>query len=855
MAEYTPMMKQYLEIKEAHKDAILMFRLGDFYEMFFDDALVASRELELTLTGKSCGMEERAPMCGIPFHAAEGYISRLVAKGYKVAICEQMEDPKKTKTIVKRDITRIVTPGTIVDESVLSSRRTNYLASVFVENNSCGVVFVDVSTGEMLGTYIENDKNCEKLLNELARFAPVEAAIGGDGRFNKRLDEYFRDRDDKVMVFSYDSRDIIPNARKNVDKHLKNGAEIQNPMLLTAVAAIIEYLVETQKSQLEHIREITLYTSKEFVDIDANSRRNLELTETMRDKAKKGSLYWVLDKTRTSMGSRMLKSWILCPLVNAGAITNRLSGVDELVNSLSLREELKDALNGILDIERIMGRVSMGVCNARDLVALRSSFGALPRLYKLLCSCRSPILNQQAAVFDTLEDIHDLLERAIVDEPPLVLREGNLIKGGFNEDIDKLRSASTDGRGSIGGIETRERERTGIKNLKVKYNKVFGFYIEVSNSNLDKVPDYYVRKQTTVNGERFITPELKEIENTVIGATERLAALEYEQFVDIRTRVCSEIERIDRTARAVATADVLYSLAETAVKNRYVRPEINISDEIYIKDGRHPVVEQVLKNGMFVPNDTELDCGANRAAVITGPNMAGKSTYMRQVAVITLMAQIGSFVPASKCRIGVVDKIFTRIGASDDLASGQSTFTLEMSEVSYILKNATKSSLCILDEIGRGTSTFDGLSIAWAVIEHIVNKIGMKTMFATHYHELTVLEEQLTGVKNYNTVCKKRGDDITFLRKIVRGGTDDSYGIEVAKLSGVPGSVIKRAKEVLAMIESGEVKRAAPKAEEEAQLSFAAAESPALDALRAIDVTTLTPIEALNKLYELQKMI
>ncbi len=856
MGEYTPMMKQYLEIKQAHKDAILMFRLGDFYEMFFDDALVASRELELALTGKSCGMEERAPMCGIPYHSAEGYISRLVAKGHKVAVCEQMEDPKNTKTIVRREITRIITPGTIVDENVLSSRAANYLASIFAENNSCGLVFVDVSTGEMLGTSIENDKNCEKLINELARFSPVEIAVGGDGRFDKRLNAYFRDCGDKAMVFAYDGADISVSARQTVDRQLTNGEEIQNPLLLTAAAAIIEYLVETQKSHLEHIREIKLYTSKEFVDIDANSRRNLELTETMRDKTKRGSLYGVLDKTRTSMGSRMLKSWILCPLVNAGAISARLSGVEELAENLSLREDLKDALGGILDIERLMGRVSIGVCSARDLVSLRTSFGALPKLYNAVSRCGSPIINRQAAMLDTMDDIYDLLNRAINDEPPLSLRDGGLIKTGFNEEIDRLRAASDGGRGSIGSIEARERERTGIKNLKVKYNKVFGFFIEVSNSNLDKVPPDYVRKQTVTNGERFITAELKEIENTVIGASERLASLEYEQFVDIRCKVCAEVERIDRTARAIASVDALYSLAETAVKNRYVRPEINMSDEIYIKDGRHPVVEQLLKNTVFVPNDTELDCGANRTAVITGPNMAGKSTYMRQVAVITLMAQMGSFVPAEKCRIGVIDKVFTRIGASDDLASGQSTFTLEMGEVSYILKNATKKSLCILDEIGRGTSTFDGLSIAWAVIEYITEKIGMKTLFATHYHELTVLEEQLSGVKNYNTVCKKRGDDITFLRKIVRGGTDDSYGIEVAKLCGVPAPVIKRAKEVLASIESGEVKRTAPNTENaQLQLSLSAAENPALEELRSIDVTTLTPIEALNKLYELQNLL
>ncbi len=857
MAEYTPMMKQYLEIKEQHKDAILMFRLGDFYEMFFDDAIVASRELELTLTGKSCGMEERAPMCGVPFHAAEGYIARLVAKGYKVAICEQMEDPKTAKAIVKRDIIRIVTPGTIVDEAVLSSRRTNYMASIYVEDNASAVAFADVSTGEMLGTVLENDKDCGKLINELARFAPVEAAVGGKGRNNKRLEEYFRDRRDEILAFSYESGDVAPSARETVNSHLKNGDEIQDEKLLTAAAALIEYLVETQKSRLEHIREIHIYSSKEYLDIDMNSRRNLELTETMRDKSKKGSLFWVLDKTKTSMGSRTLKSWILCPLVNAGAITARLSGVEELVNNLEIRDELRECMSGIQDIERLMGRVSVGVCTAKDMAALRSSFKKLPQMYKLLCGCRSGALGTQAAAFDTLEDICELLERAIVDEPPAILREGGIIKGGYSEEIDRLREISQDSSGAIEKIEARERERTGIKNLKIKYNKVFGYYIEVSNSNLEKVPSDYMRKQTTVNGERFITPELKELESAVVNARESLTALEYKEFMDVRERICAQMERVERTARAVAVTDALASLAETAVKNHYVRPEINLSDEIYIKDGRHPVVELMLKDSMFVPNDTELDCGPNRTAIITGPNMAGKSTYMRQVAIITLMAQMGSFVPASKCRIGVVDKIFTRIGASDDLASGQSTFTMEMSEVSYILKNATKNSLCILDEVGRGTSTYDGLSIAWAVIEYIVDKIGMKTLFATHYHELTVLEERLTGVKNYNTVCKKRGDDITFLRKIVRGGTDDSYGIEVAKLSGVPNPVIKRAKEVLKEIVQGEIKKSVPDISDESpQLSFAPAEeSPVIEELRSLDVTTLTPIEALNKLYELQKKL
>ncbi len=858
MAEITPMMRQYLKMKEEHKDAILMFRLGDFYEMFFEDAKTASRELELTLTGKSCGLEERAPMCGVPFHSADGYIARLVAKGYKVAICEQMEDPKQTKGIVRRDIIRVVTPGTIIDENVLSSRGANYMASVFVEDGCSGAVFADVSTGELMGTYIENDVGCERLVSELDRFSPVEAAFGGAGRGDKRLVEYIRDRAETMLTFSFEEKEVEPGARQVVEKHLANSSEITARPLLIAAAALLEYLVETQKSELEHIREIKIYSSSEFMDIDPGSRRNLELVTTMRDKGKKGSLYWALDRTRTSMGSRLLKNWIMRPLINVAAINNRLGGVEELVKSPSLREELGEALSGVLDIERLMGRVSMGLCNAKDLVALRSSFKALPEIYRILSSCRSVIMNTQAAVFDCMEDLCDVLERAIVDEPPASLRDGGLIKTGYNEDIDRLRDASENGRGSLGGIEARERERTGIKNLRVRYNKVFGYYIEVSNSNLDKVPDDYIRKQTTVGGERFITPELKEVENAVLGATERLEALEYEEFGRVRQRVAAEVERIDRTARAIAAADCIYSLAETAAKNGYVRPEVDLSDKIVIKDGRHPVVERMLKDGLFVPNDTDLDCGSCRAAIITGPNMAGKSTYMRQVAAITLMAQVGSFVPASMCRIGVVDKIFTRIGASDDLASGQSTFTMEMSEVSYILKNATKNSLCILDEVGRGTSTYDGLSIAWAVIEYIVKKIGMKTLFATHYHELTALEGELEGVRNFNTVCKKRGDDITFLRKIVPGGTDDSYGIEVAKYSGVPAPVIKRAKEVLKSIVDGAVSRSMPTAavEPSPQISLACVEeNPALTELRSLDVTTLTPIEALNELFRLQKMI
>jgi len=862
MKELTPMMKQYVAVKKECPDAILMFRLGDFYEMFFEDAIVASKELEITLTGRDCGQEERAPMCGVPFHAADSYIARLVAKGHKVAVCEQMEDPKSAKGIVKREIIRVVTPGTILDDGLLNARKTNYMASVCRENGISAVCFADVSTGELLGTTLYDDMDSSKLINELARFSPVEIALGGKGGVDRRINEYISGRT-SALCFTYDAEETKQGAKERVASQIKNASDITESLLLTAAAALFDYLVETQKSQLMHIREINIYTAQEFVDIDAASQRNLELVETMRDKTKRGSLFWVLDHTETAMGARMLKQWILRPLVNAASVNNRLLSVEEIYSDMPWREELGEALKGINDIERLMSRVSMGSANARDLLALKNSFFRLPFLSKLLCSARSSVLSVQAAKLDTLEDISDLIERAIDDDAPISLREGKIIKQGYDEEIDRLKTAAKEGHSYITGLEARERERTGIKNLKVKYNKVFGYYIEVSASNLSKVPDDYIRKQTITTGERFITAELKEIENTVIGASEKLVALEYSEFVKIREKICAEIERIEKTARAIAITDAIRSLAVAAVKNNYVKPEVGMSDKLVIEDGRHPVVEKVLKDSLFVPNDTTLDCGENNIAVITGPNMAGKSTYMRQTALIALMAQMGSFVPARRCECGIIDKIFTRIGASDDLASGQSTFMLEMNEVSYILKNATKKSLCILDEIGRGTSTFDGLSIAWAVIEYIAKKTGAKTLFATHYHELTALEGKIAGVINYNTACKKRGDDITFLRKIVRGGTDDSFGIEVAKLAGVPETVIKRAKEVLNSIESGDKGvKAGEKiaenisAESSPQIGFESFEnSRIVDALKAIDVTTLTPIEAMNKLYELQKMI
>lgn len=850
MAEMTPMMRQYMEIKEQNKDAVLMFRVGDFYEMFFDDAVRVSKELELTLTGKDCGLEERAPMCGVPFHAANIYITRLVAKGYKVAICEQMENPAEAQGLVKREVIRIVTPGTNLDECVVNSNTTNYIASIFREGGKSAAVFADISSGEFSGTVIENDDSGNLLINEIARFSPVEIALGGSGSGDRAIREYIASRTG-ALCFSYDKEEIEKNARATVSSQLKNAFEIEDDFLLMASAAIISYINETQKGSVPHMKEISIYTASEFVEIDVSTRRNLELTETMREKQKRGSLYGVLDKTKTAMGSRTLKNWILRPLVNAAAIQNRLDAVEEMVSSPCLREDIAEAISSVWDIERLMARVSLKMANARDLVALRASFEGLPAIKRLLGEFKGVYLSYRAAKIDPLEDIYELLRNSIVEEPPISLREGDLIKPGYSEEIDHLKNAAKEGKEFIASLESRERERTGIKNLKVGFNKVFGYYIDVSKSNLSRVPADYIRKQTLVNNERYITLELKEAESAVLGAQERLTALEYDAFVEVREKVGAALSRIMETAKALSDVDAIYSLAAAAVKNNYTKPEVNLGSEISIKDGRHPVVENLMR-GIFVPNDTYLNNSEDLVMVITGPNMAGKSTYMRQSALIVLMAQMGSFVPASKCTVGVIDKLFTRIGASDDLTRGQSTFMLEMSEVSYILKNATKKSLVIFDEVGRGTSTFDGLSIAWAVVEHMVKKTCAKTLFATHYHELAALEEELDGVKNYNTACKKRGDDITFLRKIVRGQTDDSYGIEVAKLAGVPDSVVKRAKEVLKQVESGSVKTEIREKEPNMQLGFEAImKNPVVEELKTIDPTTLTPIEAMNKLYEL----
>lgn len=854
--QLTPMMQQYLNTKEEYPDCILFYRLGDFYEMFFDDAIKASRELEITLTGKDCGLSERAPMCGVPFHSASVYIAKLIERGYKVAICEQVEDPKTAKGIVKREVIRVVTPGTVVDEELLDERTNNYLAVLYGKDSEYGFAVSDISTGELYTTQFKGDDDA---LSEIARYEPKEILLNGDaakkigGQIELRFhvvpdectDEFFEND-------YYESKILARFAKQSLEEvGLKN-----KQYAVYAVGAMITYLEHTQKQSLTYLDTITAYELNQYMDLDINTRRNLEITETMRDKTKRGSLLWVLDYTETSMGARLLKQWIEKPLINPLEINKRLYSVKELCDNIMLRDELTEILGGMRDISRIISRVSLGTVTPRDFAALRATLLNLPELEYRLSGVKSPMLSEMKKDFDLLEDVADLLSRGISDEPPALLRDGNVIKEGFSEEIDKLRIAMRDGKSWLASVENEEKEKTGISKLKVGYNKVFGYYIEVTKSFIKDVPDYYIRKQTLANCERYITPKLKEIENTILGASERILSLESHVFEEIRAAVAKEIERLKRAAEIIAKTDVLLSLACAAAKNNFTMPEITDNGKIEIKDGRHPVVERMQKNSMFVPNDTVLNTDDDRMLIITGPNMAGKSTYMRQVAVITLMAQIGSFVPASSARIGIVDKIFTRVGASDDIASGQSTFMLEMNEVSHILRNATANSLIILDEIGRGTSTFDGLSIAWAVVEYIHNKrkIGAKTLFATHYHELTDLENELEGVKNYRVAVKKRGDDITFLRKIVRGGADDSYGIEVAALAGVPKEVIGSAKKILQKIEKDEltVGTSAKEAEEPNQIGFENLTAGEIaEELRTMDVTTFTPIEAMNKLFEL----
>lgn len=857
----SPMMKQYFDIKNEYEDCILFFRLGDFYEMFYDDALVASEILEITLTGKDCGQEERAPMCGVPFHSAQNYIAKLIKHGKKVAICEQVEDPKAAKGIVKRDVIRVVTPGTANMDALLSSDENNFLACVYITEESYAVAICDVTTGELITTDGANDPVENSLTNTLACFRPKEIIINDNGYSNSKgvleLKSRFDFYESYVPEVYFDlesARDFVYQKFECLksDDFLK-----ERDLCLRSLGALFEYLRETQKIDLSHIQNVSYYRNCDYLEIDLSSRRNLELTETMRDKSKKGSLYGILDKTATGMGARRLKSWIDRPLISCSLIEKRLDGVEEFVSNEDKRDSLFDSLRKINDIERLISKTVYGSCNARDFLSLKQSLEVLPDIREIISSCQSPLMKEAASGFDCLKDLYMLLDNAIEEEnTPVTIREGGIIKEGFDKELDRLRKIMNGGTSVLAELEAKEKEKTGIKNLKISYNKVYGYYIEVTKSFLSLVPDDYIRKQTLTGCERFITQELKELENTILGAKERVNDLEYEDFMYVRDNVSKNIPRLKKMAEIVSVTDVLCALAKTASLNGYVRPCVNDGDEINIEGGRHPIVELSQSGGLFVPNDTYLNTGDSRFSIITGPNMAGKSTYMRQTAIITLMAQIGSFVPAKSASIGLVDRIFTRIGASDDLASGQSTFMVEMNEVANILKNATKKSLLILDEIGRGTSTYDGLSIAWAVVEYICESIGAKSLFATHYHELTQLEGRIDGVKNYSVAVKRRGEDITFLRKIVKGGTDDSFGIEVAKLAGVPKCVTDRAKEVLSAVETEDKstqtftsQRLDRVQEEKVKVN------ELYDAIMSVDISTLTPLEAMNELFTLQKKV
>ncbi|ACL76048.1 DNA mismatch repair protein MutS [Ruminiclostridium cellulolyticum] len=867
MGTVTPMMQQYLDIKEQYKDCILFFRLGDFYEMFFSDAELASRELEITLTGRDCGLEERAPMCGVPFHAADNYIARLVSKGYKVAICEQVEDPALAKGIVKRDVVKVVTPGTVTDITMLDERKNNYLMSVYKNGNFYGLASVDITTGDFYATRITWGNTRGKLLDEIAKYLPSEIIVNNELNSDNELTSEIKQRFNTYVStfeetsFEYgNSMDILAN---HFEKQTLNIQEYD--IAVNASGALLKYLESTQKVNLSHIQKFNSYALEEYMILDASSRRNLELTETMREKSKKGSLLWVLDKTMTSMGGRLLRKWIEQPLINHGDISLRLDAVEELKNKFMVRVEARELLKRVYDIERLMGKVVLGSVNCRDLIALKNSMCQIPYIKSLLNGFEAEYIKNCGEQLDCLEDVCNLIEVSIIDEPPVTIKEGGIIKDGYNPEVDKLRMASIQGKDWIAALEASQREKTGIKNLKVGFNRVFGYYIEVTKSYFSLVPEEYIRKQTLSNCERYITPELKEIEDTILGAEEKIIQLEYSLFVEIKEKIAEQLSRIKSTARALAEIDVLASLAEVADREGYCKPEVSLSDKIEIIEGRHPVVEKMTDKSGFVPNDTVLDMEEDRLAIITGPNMAGKSTYMRQTALIVLMAQIGSFVPAATAKIGLVDRIFTRVGASDDLASGQSTFMVEMSEVANILINATKRSLLVLDEIGRGTSTFDGLSIAWAVIEYIVNKeqLGCRTLFATHYHELTELEGKLPGIKNYCITVKEKGEDVIFLRKIIRGGADGSYGIQVAKLAGVPQSVIDRAKEILSNLDDADINRSGKarriKKQVDGQLDLfaqaakASADAEILEEIRKIDISRLTPIDSMNILYELQR--
>ncbi len=867
MAEYTPMMQQYFKVKEQYNDAILFYRLGDFYEMFFDDARTASRELELVLTGRDCGQEEKAPMCGIPFHAADSYIARLVAKGYKVAVCEQTENPANAKGIVSRDVIRVHTPGTVIESSMLDEGKNNYLSCIYSDEKESGICFADISTGELYAACFNGAGAEEKIISEIARFMPSEVLIGSFVPKMEKL-RIFLTRKLTVPVQSLDDSDFdFDKCKGFLERHFGKTVEEldmgDKRSAVRAVGAALLYLRDAQKNELHSISRIKIYNNEKYMNLDAAARLNLELCESQRRREKKGSLLWVLDSTKTPMGKRLIRSWTERPLTSLSAVLSRQNAVAELVEDTALRTDAIKFLSDITDIERILTRVVYGTANAKELRALSCAFGNMPEIKALIANRSSKLLCEIHAQIDTLKDICEIIDNAIVDEPPFTVRDGNMIRRGFNSELDSLHDILSGGKEFLSEIEQREQTQTGIKKLKIGYNRVFGYYFEVLNSYKELVPDYYIRKQTLSNCERYITPELKELESKVLGAKERIVSLEYEIFVRIRQKVADAQYRFRQTAHALAQLDVLCSFAKTAVENGYERPEVDTSDIIEIKDGRHPVVEKFLTDSPFVPNDTLLDCSENRTAIITGPNMAGKSTYMRQVAIIVIMAQMGSFVPAKSARIGLVDAVFTRVGASDDLSAGQSTFMLEMSEVASIIKNATSKSLIILDEIGRGTSTYDGMSIARAVLEYVTDKkkIGAKTMFATHYHELTELEGIINGVKNYNTCVKKRGDDITFLRRIVRGGADGSFGIEVAKLAGIPQAVVNRARSILKELESEDV--SAPRSfsgeiasYDDEQISFTSnINDEIINELRITDVNTLTPIEAISKLYELKSKL
>ena len=878
MAEFSPMMQHYLKTKEEYSDCILFYRLGDFYEMFFDDAITVSRELEITLTGKDCGQVERAPMAGIPFHAAEGYIARLISKGYKVAICEQMEDPKEAKGIVKREVIRVVTPGTVIESNLLEEKKNNYIMSIYKTGIYYGLGICDVSTGDFYATQICENNNFSKLLDEISRYSPSEVIVNKMMFETKselsKIQERFKvyvslekeenfNNETELLLQMYN---VVSDKSKDENKisNLEQMKEIDSKNLMVpAINALIKYLTETQKTNLEHINTIKIYNITQYMSLDINARRNLELTEKMRDKSKKGTLLWVLDKTSTSMGGRLLRRWINDPLIDVNEINKRLDSVKELKNSIILKGDVIDSLKKVYDIERLAGKIAYGNANGRDLISLKNSVKQLPEVKQILSKTESGLLKELYEELDTLQDVYELIDKSIVEEPPISVKEGGIIKLGYDPEIDQLKKATTEGKTWIVQLEAKEREATGIKGLKVGFNKVFGYFIEVTKSNLGMVPERYIRKQTLTNAERYVTEELKNLENQILGAEEKVISLEYKAFTDVREAIEKQIQRIQKTSNIVATLDVITSFATVAEDMNYVKPVVDNEGIIDIKDGRHPVIEKMSQAGEFVPNDTYLDKCGNRLAIITGPNMAGKSTYMRQVALITLMAQIGSYVPASSARIGVVDKIFTRVGASDDLSMGQSTFMVEMMEVATILKEATANSLVILDEIGRGTSTYDGLSIAWAVAEHIADKnlCGAKTLFATHYHELTELEEKIEGVKNYSIAVKEKGEDIIFLRKIVTGGTDESYGVHVARLAGVPQNVTKKANEILKSLERRNIlnNRVIEKENKKVvagqvdMFNFKLAE--VASEFDKIDINQLTPIDALNTIVKMKEKL